>query len=98
MVASFYQEATPIPDAVYQRYPASLTMSLLIPYKDDLCLARRTLLSALAPLKSQGCPGVHVEVPCNDQITLAFYAKLGFFDIPLEAASANGVCYMGRLI
>lgn len=98
---SFHEEKDTLPELVYRGYPSRLVLSLLPEYRDNLCLTRRLLLSTLAALKANGCHGVHVEVPGSDRSTMAFYAKLGFFDIPTDGACVPGsedLIYMGRVV
>ena len=99
MILSLYTDKPELPESLYQRYPSKLQMSLLPEYRENLAVARRTLASALITLKVNGSGGVYVEVPSGDQATIAFFAKLGFFDIPvLEGNAPENTMYMGRVI
>ena len=81
------------PVAVLERYKGCLQVAIL-PSVADASLLKRMVACALAALRTSGCFGAHVRVPCGDMGARERLANVTF--TPIESVESGEYVYYGR--
>lgn len=91
LIAHHHPERMLIPEI--HEYPAHLHIDILGPWQGQ-GWGRRLMERFLESLRADGVPAVHLNVAAANTGARAFYGRLGFVELRVEAGSA----YLGRHI
>ena len=93
-IAALHNDDTLEPPAtVLERYKGCMQLAVL-PSVADASLLKRLVACSLAALRTSGCFGAHVRVPCGDMVARERLLNVTF--MPIDSVEGGEYIYYGR--